>query len=226
MLASRTRPGKGDGDGQYPDRLTGGCPEAMKEQGVLHLDDQGYWEKMDSISGENPPECLEEVIETIISRLPEKIRLVLEAACVEGCEFTVEVIASVLGLDRMELIRILNHELDRYHLIAPLSLHQSGPHRLTKFRFCHSLYQKCLYDHLDQVERAHYHKAIGENLEQIYNDQADQISIQLAWHFERAGNLDKTVEYLKMAGRRARRIGADREAAWFFQHGSGVVNDR
>lgn len=198
-------------------RITGGQPlflteylQEMKDKGELHRDEEKCWADPESFyDQETLPDSVEAVIEARINRLPEEFRNVMEAASVEGIEFTIETVASALMMDRLELTHLLIQESSHHPLVVPLSLYKSGPRRLSWFRFRHSLFQKCLYNQLDPYKRAHFHEKIGISMEQIYGEQVEEISNQLARHFQEAGNTDKANYYLQMANRRAIRLGAN-----------------
>jgi len=91
--------------------------------------------------------------------------------------------------------------------------------RQSRFRFVHSLYQKYLYTRLDAVRRAYLHERCGNALEEFYGDAAAEIAVQLAWHFEQAGLVEKAVHYRHSAGDRAWSLGAVDEAIDHYARG-------
>jgi predicted ATPase len=66
------------------------------------------------------------------------------------------------------------------------------------------------------VERAYLHEAVGSTLEALYGERTEQVALQLARHFQAAGNVNKAVDYLLQAGERARRLSAHEEAIGYF----------
>ena len=84
--------------------------------------------------------------------------------------------------------------------------------RLSHYRFRHNLFQNYLYHCLDDTERAYWHEAIAQSLEQLYASQTQQVVVQLAWHFEAAGLMQQAVDYLQQAGEYALAISAYPEA--------------
>jgi predicted ATPase len=121
------------------------CQEIL-ENGALYCDEENFWADPEAFySREDRPDCLEATIEARISRLPEEIRKVLDAASVAGIEFTIETLAGALKMDRVELIQLFIRESSGHRIVVPLSLYQSSSRRLSWFRFRHSLFQKYLY---------------------------------------------------------------------------------
>lgn len=205
--------------------ITGGQPlflseylQELKENGDLRRDDENYWVDLETFyDRENQPGCLDSILATRISRLPGEIRKAIDIASVEGIEFSIETVARVLEIDHIVLIQLFMRKTNHQPIVVPLSLYQSGPQHLSWFRFRHSLFQKVVYNQFTKTERAHFHAEIGASLEQIYGDKADEISNQLAWHFQEAVNIDKAVYYLEKASNHARRLGANQEALQLFQ---------
>jgi predicted ATPase len=134
------------------------------------------------------------------------------------------------------MVQRLSNELDRRHrLVRAQSIERLGSRRLSRYRFRHYLFQKYLYDTLDQVERAYLHEDVGNALEALHGVQEGQmapaaatagvthvaataatagtsaVAVQLAWHFQEAGILEKAIRYLHQAGERAVQLSAFQE---------------
>jgi predicted ATPase len=84
--------------------------------------------------------------------------------------------------------------------------------RISTYRFRHNLFQKYLYGKMDETERAYTHEDVGNALEGLYGERADEIAHQLARHFHEAGVIPKTISYLRKAAERATRLSANEEA--------------
>jgi transcriptional regulator with XRE-family HTH domain len=63
------------------------------------------------------------------------------------------------------------------------------------------------------------HQAIGDALETLYGDWAEQVAAPLAFHFAQAGLAEKAAAYLLLAGERAHRLSSEREAIQHLTHG-------
>lgn len=185
----------------------------MQDRGVLVKDEKDRWIEGPELNWDALPARVDAVVEERISRLTEKLRDILTLASVEGEEFTAEVIARLKDTEVRELVRLLSSELDkRHHLVSAKGIRHLEKQRLSLYLFQHILFQRYLYSSLDEVERAHLHEEIGNILESLYGKQAEEISVQLARHFEEAGSVIKAIEYLQKAGQKASQLSAHHEA--------------
>jgi predicted ATPase/DNA-binding SARP family transcriptional activator len=198
----------------------------MQEQGDLLQDDQGRWIESQVLGWETMPARVEAVIERRVGRLPITLREVLDVASVEGEEFTAEVIAGVKGLDEAEIIRQLSQDLDKRHMLVEASgIKRIGQQRLSIYRFRHNLFQKYVYENLDIVERVYLHEKVGDGLEHLYGEHTEQIAVHLARHYEAAGVIEKTIDYLIKAGNRAKRVSANEQAVAYLCKGIDLLKE-
>jgi len=185
----------------------------MEERGALVRDKDGRWMEGPDLDWSTLPARVDAVIEERVQRLNEKLREILTIASVEGEEFTAEVVARIQKEEVRELIKLLSRELDkRHHLVSAKGIRQLEKQRLSSYIFQHILFQRYLYNGLDQVERAELHEEVGNILEALYGEQAEEIAVQLARHFLEAGIVPKAIEYLHKAGDKAVRLSAGAEA--------------
>jgi len=185
----------------------------MQERGALIKDKKGKWTEGPDLDWNTLPARVDAVIEERVQRLNEKLREILTIASVEGEEFTAEVVARIQKEEVRELIKLLSRELDkRHHLVSAKGIRQLAKQRLSSYLFQHILFQRYLYNSLDQVERAELHEEVGNILEALYGEQAEEIAAQLARHFLEAGIVPKAIEYLRKAGDKAVRLSAGAEA--------------
>jgi tetratricopeptide (TPR) repeat protein/predicted Ser/Thr protein kinase len=190
----------------------------MQEQGVLIPNTEGHWIEGPELNWDALPARVDAVIEERINRLSDHLRDILTLASVEGEEFTAEVVARLQNTEVRELVRLLSQELDkRHHLVSAKGIHRIDRQRLSRYLFQHILFQKYLYNNLDEVERAHLHGETGEILETLYGDFADEISSQLARHFNEAGDVEKAIAYFFKAGDKAVKVSANLEAIQHFK---------
>ncbi|MFB0565693.1 MAG: AAA family ATPase, partial [Candidatus Aminicenantaceae bacterium] len=196
----------------------------MQEQGVLVKDKKGKWIEGSELNWEALPTRVDAVIEERVGRLPEKLHEVMKIASVEGESFTAEVAARLQKMDIREMVRILSSELDkRHHLVSAKGIRCVDSQRLSMYLFQHILFQRYLYKSLDEVERPHLHEEVGTALETFYGEQAEEIAVQLARHFQEAGITAKAVEYLYKAGNKATRVSASQEAISHFSKGLDLL---
>lgn len=214
-------------------RHTGGHPlftvellRNMQERRDLVQDEQGRWIEGPALDWDELPARVEGVIEARISRLEKELQETLTVASVEGEAFTAEVVARVQAVDERRLSQRLSRELDKqHHLVGAQGVQRLGGQRLSLYRFQHNLFQKYLYNNLDEVERSYLHEDVGNVLEELYGDHAEEIAIQLARHFQEAAVTDKAIRYLLQAGRRAARLSAHEEAIGHLARGLELLRN-
>ena len=185
----------------------------LRERGNLVKDKDGAWVPGSSLDWETLPSRIEGVIGERIARLPEGLHETLTTASVMGFDFSAQVIAGVQKLEERQLVKDLSHELEkRYLLVSEQAEIKIGKHFLSMYRFSHALTQQYLYDELSAGERRMLHGVIAETLEGLCADDTGQFALQLAHHYDEAGNAEKAAFYWTQAGDAAFAIYAQTEA--------------
>jgi DNA-binding SARP family transcriptional activator/predicted ATPase len=187
----------------------------MRERGDLVRDGAGCWIESPAVDWTSLPARCEGVIGERVERLPAPLREALKVASVEGETFTAEIVARVQGAGELEVIAQLSDQLDRRHRLIVSEGSQSvspGGRRASRYRFRHIMFQEYIYSNLDEAERGYLHEAVGNALEQVYAGQTEAMAVQLAWHYDAAGRMDKAGDYYLQAGNRARELYAYAEA--------------
>jgi predicted ATPase/predicted negative regulator of RcsB-dependent stress response len=192
---------------------------AMQESGGLVRDEAGRWAAGGELNWERIPARVEAIIAERLARPSVECRALLDAASVQGETFSAETLAVVLEESETDIVERLSGELCRQHrLVFAQGLQRLGDTTRSRYRFRHALYQRQLYQNLDAVLRARLHQATGEALERRYTQQtrdltlADASAPRLAFHFEKAGLLEKAIQYHQKAGEQAYRLAANEDA--------------
>jgi adenylate cyclase len=176
----------------------------MMDRHSLVQDWAGCWHEAPGLNWADLPARIEGLIDERIGRLSGTLREQLSIASVEGERFTAEVIARIVSTEVRDVVRHMSGELQKEHrLVEGEGIERLGAQRLSRYRFAHNLVQTYLYARLDEVEAPLLHEDVGNALEALYGDQASDIAVQLAYHFERAGVDDKARRYLFLAGEQA-----------------------
>jgi adenylate cyclase len=200
---------------------------ALQERGDLKQDAMGRWVAGPELDWMALPARVEGVIEERIGRLEEKLRSALKVASVEGEDFTAEVVARVRTVDTRDLTRRLSEEVQKeHHLVQAQGLKRLDNERLSLFRFEHNLFQQYLYNGLDPVERATLHEDVGNVIEALYGERAEDVAPQLARHFGQAGLPVKAAHYLQISGEQAAARYANQEALGDFNQALALVPER
>ncbi|MBF6595564.1 MAG: AAA family ATPase [Thermaceae bacterium] len=202
---------------------TGGHPlftvellRALQERGDLVRDRTGCWVVGAALDWNTLPARVEGVIEERIGRLSRSEREILDIASVQGQVFAVEVVGQIAQMAMRPLLRELSQELERqYGLVLEDSELKVGRAPLAAYRFVHALFQHYLYGELGMAEKRLLHLESARALEQIYAEHSDEISAQLAWHYDQAGQDDKAAQYLVRSGELANAQGAPEAARQF-----------
>ena len=196
----------------------------MKEHGMIVRDQAGRWVEGKTFDWKRLPSRIDAVITERINRLTKNMRDILLIASIEGEEFSAEVAARQLKMDEKELIRILSSELEKRHqLVTAKGIKTLVTQRISWYTFRHIMFQKYLYNTLDKVERVHLHEEVGNIMEELYGEKVDEVSVQLARHFQEAGIPAKAFEYLVKAGTRAVHFSAYEETIVLFKKAFDIL---
>ncbi|MFQ5593938.1 MAG: AAA family ATPase [Anaerolineae bacterium] len=196
----------------------------MRERGDLVQDKEGRWVEGAALDWGTLPARVRGVIEERIRRLEAGLQEALTVASVEGETFAAQVVARVCGVSERDLVRRLARDADRQHrLVWEQGIKRIGGRRLSIYRFRHNLFQRYLYRDLSETEREFLHEDVGNTLEALYGDQAEEIAVELARHFQAAGIPEKAIHYLYQAGNRAIRLSANDEAIAHLTRGLSLL---
>ena len=140
----------------------------LSESGEIYQDaTTGRWTAKDTEGPFSLPHSVRTVIGTRVSRLGEGATKVLSTAAVIGRDFGLDLLAETTQVDEDELIDLLD-EAQRAAVVNELS---DAPGRYT---FSHALVQHTLYEDLGATRRTRLHKAVGEAIERLYGESADE----------------------------------------------------
>jgi tRNA A-37 threonylcarbamoyl transferase component Bud32/tetratricopeptide (TPR) repeat protein len=170
------------------------------------------------------PESVRGMIRRKIEALEDEDRRALQYASVEGDEFTLTLVARLLGADDPAVEERLQR-IDRVHRFIKTRGEEEWPDGTLaiRYRFVHSLYQNVLYGDLASTRRVLLHRQAAEHLVEHYGDQAPRIAPQLAMHFERGRDFPHAIEYLIHAGDNAMKVYANAEAEQHYSHALGLI---
>ncbi len=186
------------------------CTELVRslgQSGLLQRDEQGHWSlSAAEIHASDWPESLRELIHASLRCVPGRLRSLLGPAAVKGRAFELPVLQEILRQPETKLLDQLD-ELRRIGLFVE---------REGRYQFHHEIIRQVLYEDLSADRRRRWHRQVGQALEAIYPDRLDELSGELAWHFQQAELWEKAVIYAVQAGTRAQQTYAQDEAMKFF----------
>jgi len=157
--------------------------QTMRERGDLVRDDHGRWIETGRFDWDVLPARVEGVIGERMGRLPSAERRLLLVGSVEGEEFTAEVVAAVEEQAPREVVRALSSDAVKSHdVLRAKGVLRTGEQRLTRYGFRHNLFQRWLYESIDESERTWLHEDVARALEELHGERAPDVALQLARH--------------------------------------------
>jgi predicted ATPase/DNA-binding winged helix-turn-helix (wHTH) protein len=194
-------------------------------QGAL-LDHDGVWALAAEVEAlhDGVPDSLQQMIDMQLDGLSAEEQRVLEAASVAGVEFSAAAVAAGLAQE-VEHVDDWCTSLARRGQFLQTSGERTWPDGTVAghYSFVHALYQQVLYHRVSAAQRVRLHQRIGARLEAAHGAQVGDIAAELAMHFERGRDAQRTVQYLQQAGQRSIERSAYVEAITHLTRGLEVL---
>ena len=188
--------------------------DEWQETGVL-VRDGDEWRLVGNLEelARSVPESVRASIEQRIDRLSPAHQELLEAASVAGAEFEVAAVGAALD-QRDETVEPQICKLARrgWVTVTPATSEWPDGTLTARYRFGHHLHQELFYGRLSLARRARLHERIGRRLEAAYGEGAAERAGELALHFSRARDDERTVRYHGYAAEHAAGRSAYHEA--------------
>ncbi len=161
----------------------------------------------------SPTEAIRELVARRVSRLPEDVIYLLQAAAVAGPECEAGIVAEAAELTTEQQLDAFD-QAEESRLLRPIVLDVRD-----RYAFCHTLLRDAIYGELLRGRRVRYHHKIAIATERAHGDDLDTYVNELAHHFYMGAALadaEKAGDYCRAAGERALRLLAFEEAAVHF----------
>ncbi len=178
---------------------------SLLETNTLSKGDDGRW-RIDLGAPEQVPEVLERLVRSRVDRLDPVCRETLVAASVLGLEFSLDSLASVTDLNLNGGLAPSVRALCSANLLVEL---RELPE--PTYRFRHSLIQDAIYRGLLRQQRRRLHARAASGLE-VASATPEEIAGLLGRHYAIAGEVERAVHYLELAGDAAAATYANDEA--------------
>jgi class 3 adenylate cyclase len=177
------------------------------------------WVGSGTVAQAEVPDTLRGLLLARIDRLPDEARRTLRMASVIGRDVPVNLLEEVTG-DAAATTRALG--LAEASGLVRFVATSAEP----IYRFRHVLIQEAAYDSLLKSDRRRLHRRVGEVLEAEGGaDRREELAPILGLHFERAGDVERGVDYLYMAGRHALRARAVKDARELLDRAAALLED-
>ncbi|HEV3089147.1 MAG TPA: AAA family ATPase [Candidatus Elarobacter sp.] len=153
------------------------------------------------------PPALRDAVGARIARLDKHAATLAEAAAVIGRAFDVELLRETTGWTEATVMDALNGLLDR-RIVS-----ESAPHGAFGYAFTHDLLRAVVYERIDEPARIRRHRRVAHVMSALYAEQGDDVSAELALHWDRGGEPQRAAEqYLRAAKHAASVYGLDEAA--------------
>ena len=166
---------------------------ALAEGNPFHTEEVARAMRDEGAAIARVPTSLQDVVRDRVHRLGRDAERLFCAAAVVGLHFEFDVARRAVGLETETALDALE-----IGIAARIVEEDSGT-----YRFRHALTRQALLDALTHARRVHLHRAVAESLEQADGARRAERAEILAFHHERAGQLERALPYLLVAGERA-----------------------
>ncbi len=172
-----------------------------QETGIIQAQD-GAW-RLVKTAAEIPP-SVNDLLIARIDRLSRDVRTLVQTAAVLGQEFETRLLSAMLRAD----------QLDDYLQIGERAAIWSALSEL-RYIFSHALLQDAVYRMQMKTRLRGLHQLAAATIESLYPADPGHYS-DLAFHYERAEDTDKAIEYLEKAGNHAKDNYQNQQALDFY----------
>jgi len=156
------------------------------------------------------PPTVQVALASRIDRLMAEDKGLLQALAVIGRKFTLSLLKEVVEASEDKLYAQL------YRLQAREFIYEQPAAPEVEYSFKHALTQEVAYNSMLTERRRVLHERTAHAMEGLYKEQLEEHYSELAHHYSRSGNMEKAVEYLKLAGQQAVQQSAYEEAIGHF----------
>lgn len=188
--------------------------EYFTESQLVELED-GCWQIKDEniqLSG-----SINSILTARIDRLSRLVQETVKAAAVIGREFEVSILSEVMKQQRLfqqqdETENLLHEQIKT----AEDGQIWSAINEL-RYIFRHSLLREAVYSMQLRTRLQELHASIAKAIERLFADHIEERYVDLVFHYEQAGDFDKTCEYLRKAADYARNNFQNQQALEFYE---------
>ena len=184
--------------------------QELIEEGVLVRDARLGWVVTHPVVMLQLPTTVQGILAARIDRLVYDEKALLQQVAVIGREFPVSLAQIVLAQTEEDLERLLSALQQKGFLYEQPAFPE------VKYLFRHALTQEVAYNTVLHEQRKVLHERTAQAIETLYPATLEEHYDELAHHYRRAGNTEKAVAYLRLAGEQTVRRSALEEAIAHF----------
>ena len=179
------------------------------DEGLIEIKDNTFF-LTENIKFANIPESIDNVLLSRIDRLDEKTKDLLKTASVIGRNFYYKVLE-----EATQTIEEMDNKLE--YLKDVQLINERKQKDEVEYLFKHALAQQATYDSIVENSRKDLHLKIAGSIEKVFAERIHEFYGMLAHHYSKAGQTEKTEEYLIKAGDESMKSGASSEAVNFLK---------
>ncbi|MFC1851183.1 protein kinase [candidate division CSSED10-310 bacterium] len=174
------------------------------DQKMLQRDQWGQWQivlaEKTKLSHQNSdllplPGTLRELVTRRLAGLSGPTLALAQMASVVGREMSYLLLHTILSRDEDLFYNAIN-ELFKSHILESISD--------DSVRFVHHKTQEVIYEQLDQKQRHKFHGLVAATLESTFPHLLESNSEDLGYHWEKAGDLPRAIDYFQIAAAKSR----------------------
>ena len=146
------------------------------------------------------PESLRQMIGTQIDQLEDEEQRVLEIAAVAGMSFAPALSAPAADMDTSAFEERCESLWRRAQFLRMAGTRElPNGDIVQRYSFVHALYREVLYERQSPARRTMLHRRVAERLEEVFAATVDDVTPELAHHFEKGADWVRAVKYLRRA---------------------------
>jgi len=161
------------------------------------------------------PSSIKGILEASLERVNDEERKVLEVASILGDSFPFSQLLSVSRFNEGQLVDILDK------LIAEGFLEEDG----NVIRFTQPLFIEVLQEKMSSFRKHYLHKKAAEVLEGEFLKGNIEVAKDVSYHYLKAGETEKALDYLEKAAKRAKDEARLEEALYLYEKALRIVKD-
>jgi len=173
----------------------------MLEEGSVDSKNDKYPSKKDDIE---LPEVVDDIIERRTKKLDEENLRILRMGSIMGEEVPFELLDFITDIDTLNLLEYAD-------ILIGTGLWDTKPDE-DLFYFTHGLIQLSVYKSISSPLRKEMHKRIAESIEELFEDEIVDYYSDLGFHYKRAEEFTKALEYHLKEGDKAEDVYAHEDA--------------
>ncbi len=181
---------------------------------------EGLWHVSENLHLAVVPDSLQGIIMARIDRLLDEARRALQLAAVVGRSFRYQVLQWLSTAAALAQLDIDLADLQRAELVRE----QARIPEL-EYGFTQVMFRDVAYESLLVRDRRTYHRLVGQQLEDVYNAQREDVYELLAHHYSLSDDQAKALLYLIKAGDKTRSGYANKEAISFYRQAEALADE-